>query len=266
MEQRPLRLGDIVDDYCPRERRVTNHAIVALVDDTVKQTRCTTCDHEHVFKQAKEPRRRKKDDTSALYTQVLSGLQSPAAGMPVVPAPAAVTAAETDPDPEPEGETVIDAADEPAPAIPALAAATATVGETDDEDSDDNIGNVASDDEPWSMHRRLIRAQLPRTGNEPPPARPLPDFTIRQPTARGGQRPWRGGGDPNGNTPNRHGHGHGHGRGGQGQGQGGGQGRPAGGRGRSSGPRPDGGRRGGPGQGGGGGRPGGGGGRGRRSR
>src|SRR5262245_61791875 len=30
MEQRPLRLGDNVDDYCPRERRVTNHAIVAI--------------------------------------------------------------------------------------------------------------------------------------------------------------------------------------------------------------------------------------------
>ncbi len=75
MEQRPLRLGDIVDDYCPRERRVTNHAVVALVDDTVKQTRCTTCDHEHAFKNAREPRRRKKDDASALYSQVLSGLQ-----------------------------------------------------------------------------------------------------------------------------------------------------------------------------------------------
>src|SRR3989337_1303902 len=75
MEQRPLRLGDIVDDYCPRERRVTNHAIVALVDETVKQTRCTTCDHEHVFKNAREPRRRKKEDASALYSQVLSGLQ-----------------------------------------------------------------------------------------------------------------------------------------------------------------------------------------------
>ena len=43
MEQRPLRLGDIVDDYCPRERRVTNHAIVAIVGDSVRQTRCSTC-------------------------------------------------------------------------------------------------------------------------------------------------------------------------------------------------------------------------------
>ena len=80
MEQRPLRLGDIVDDYCPRERRVTNHAIVALVEETIKQTRCTTCDHEHVYKEAKEPRRRKKDETAVLYSQVLSGLQKPGAG------------------------------------------------------------------------------------------------------------------------------------------------------------------------------------------
>lgn len=263
MEQRPLRLGDIVDDYCPRERRVTNHAIVALVDDTVKQTRCTTCDHEHVFKHAKEPRRRKKDETSALYSQVLSGLQPPASGLPAmpvaVPAPAApVALAEPDIAVEPPAVAVaVTKPAEPAAFTPDVEPSE----QIDEEDPDDNIGNVASDDEPWSMHRRLIRAQLPRTGNEPPAARPLPDFTIRQPTSRGGQRPWGrggGGGEPNGNTANRHG------RGG-GQGQGGGQARP-GGRGRFSGPRPDGGgRRGGPGQGGGGGRPGGGG-RGRRSR
>ena len=50
MEQRSLRLGDIVDDYCPRERRVTNHAIVAIVGDSVRQTRCSTCDTEHELK------------------------------------------------------------------------------------------------------------------------------------------------------------------------------------------------------------------------
>ena len=33
MEQRRLRLGDILDDYCPRERRITNHAVVAMIDD-----------------------------------------------------------------------------------------------------------------------------------------------------------------------------------------------------------------------------------------
>src|SRR5689334_19200823 len=73
MQQRQLRLGDILDDYCPRERRVTNHAIVAMVGDDVKQTRCTTCDAEHEYKHAKVPRQRRKSEAAALYSQVLAG-------------------------------------------------------------------------------------------------------------------------------------------------------------------------------------------------
>src|SRR5436305_2300002 len=73
MQQRQLRLGDILDDYCPRERRVTNHAVVAMLGDDVKQTRCSTCDAEHEYKHAKVPRQRRKVDTpAALYSQVLA--------------------------------------------------------------------------------------------------------------------------------------------------------------------------------------------------
>ncbi len=60
MQQRQLRLGDILDDYCPRERRVTNHAVVAMVGDDVKQTRCATCDADHEYKHAKVPRQRRQ--------------------------------------------------------------------------------------------------------------------------------------------------------------------------------------------------------------
>jgi hypothetical protein len=74
MEQRPLRLGDILDDYCTRERRVTNHAIVAMIGEDVKQTRCTTCDAEHAYKGGRQPRRRKKDAPAALYREVLAGM------------------------------------------------------------------------------------------------------------------------------------------------------------------------------------------------
>src|SRR3954447_14835791 len=74
MQQRQLRLGDILDDYCPRERRLTNHAVVAMVGDTVKQTRCTTCDAEHEYKNARVPRQRRKSETpAALYAQVAAG-------------------------------------------------------------------------------------------------------------------------------------------------------------------------------------------------
>src|SRR3954447_1713009 len=73
MQQRQLRLGDILDDYCPRERRVTNHVIVAMIADDVKQVRCTTCDADHEFKHAKVPRQRRKTETpAALYAQVLA--------------------------------------------------------------------------------------------------------------------------------------------------------------------------------------------------
>ena len=49
MLPRQLRVGDLVDDYCPRERRLSNHAIVALVGEDVRQVRCTTCDAEHEY-------------------------------------------------------------------------------------------------------------------------------------------------------------------------------------------------------------------------
>ena len=84
MQQRQLRLGDIVDDYCPRERRVTNHAIVAMVEQDVKQTRCTTCDTEHEYKHAKvPPQRKKKAAPGALYQEVLAGMpRKPYSGRP----------------------------------------------------------------------------------------------------------------------------------------------------------------------------------------
>ena len=95
MEQRRLRLGDILDDYCPRERRVTNHAVVAMVEEDVKQTRCTTCDAEHAYKGGKEPRRRKKDAASGLYKEVLAGMPEPidVAHAEPVPVPPVVEAA-----------------------------------------------------------------------------------------------------------------------------------------------------------------------------
>ena len=67
MQQRQPRLGDIVDDYCPRERRITNHAVVAMIGDDVKQTRCSTCDAEHQYKQAKIPPQRRKKEVPGVF-------------------------------------------------------------------------------------------------------------------------------------------------------------------------------------------------------
>ncbi len=196
MQQRQLRLGDVLDDYCPRERRITNHAVVAMVGPDVKQTRCTTCDAEHEYKHARVPRQRRKPDTpAALYSQVLAGgpkrvVHEPSA--PEVPPeePAAAM---------PEDLSTLEA-NEPA-AVVAATEPGATSVESDEEDA-------SRDDEfDGPVHRPLIRATLPRPEGQPPPTRPAPEFTIRQPGGRPGRfrpRPGRGGkaGGFYGNRPN----------------------------------------------------------------
>jgi hypothetical protein len=157
MEQRPLRLGDIVDDYCPRERRITNHAIVVLTGPDIHSTRCTTCDAEHPYKKARMPLRRPKDGAD---------------GKPLEPqlAPRVSAAAKSE------------ATEAAAPAHESGGVAVASVAAPDEALSDPDTSETTATDAPaaegaWT-HRPLIRASLPRT-DQPPAPRPLPDFTIR---------------------------------------------------------------------------------------
>lgn len=242
MEQRPLRLGDIVDDYCPRERRITNHAIVAIVDNTIRQTRCSTCDAEHVYKEAKVPRRRKASDLTA---DALAGgqLVPPRAAGPVEPDAAEPDAVEPD-GAEPEAEALAPMEPEADEVSVPMQAESATNGDGEpapvDEEPDGDEG-VEPRDEVWSMHRPLIRATLPRLDGEPPPQRPIPEFTMHQRPARGGQG-FRNGQARDGNGQGRDGNrqardGNRQGRAHHGNGNSSGQGRPRRGRsGRNRGP------------------------------
>ena len=49
MQQRRARVGDTLDDYCPRDAEVTAHTVVAVDSDSdaVSVTRCQTCETEH---------------------------------------------------------------------------------------------------------------------------------------------------------------------------------------------------------------------------
>jgi hypothetical protein len=177
MEQRRLRLGDILDDYCPRERRLTNHAVVAMIEDTVKQTRCTTCDAEHVYKGGKVPRRRKKESPAALYKEVLAGM--PETESPPVLATGHLTDAAHDEDQDEPSDPpahIVHAPEPPAPPQAATEAPVAAVAEDTEPEASDNDGNVI---EEGPVHRPLIRAQLPRIEGHKEERR-LPEFTIRQ--------------------------------------------------------------------------------------
>lgn len=179
MQDRRHRPGDVLDDYCPRERRITDHAIVAMIDDQIRQTRCGICDAEHEYKGGKVPPRR-KTQPPALFTQVLDNLN----GSTPRPQSAATVATEPALSPEP-------VAAEP---IAAVAAAVDAVDEEQPADDDSR--------EQGGFRRSLIRATFPRPEGQAPPPRALPEFTIQSLQNRrnnnqrnaGGPNKFRGGG------------------------------------------------------------------------
>jgi hypothetical protein len=173
MQQRRVRLGDILDDYCPRERRITNHAVVAMIEDEVKQTRCTTCDADHEYKQAKVPASRRKKPEPAL---VAAATEAAAFARPPV----------TDPEPP---VAIDEALAEPLDLIDDVPAVEAGEPDPDPEPESEPEATGQPDDE-WPVHRPLIRATLPRPDGQVP-ERKAPDFTIRQNSrfdARNGNR------------------------------------------------------------------------------
>ncbi len=235
MQQRQPRLGDILDDYCPRERRLTNHVVVAMIGESVKQTRCTTCDSDHEYKHAALPRQKKKSEHSALFSQVLANV-SPKRSTSMASLP---EDDEGSADEMPAPQVIVPSAPEPA--------AVRAEGAVDAFDAlfelpEDADGNSEMPVEEGPAHRRLIRAQLPRHEGQAAVTRQAPDFTIRQPNPgrpkRFGARPARSaspfqGGRPGGGGGTGNGNGNGNGnnaRGGGGSGQRpGGGGRPQGG-------------------------------------
>src|SRR4051794_36847148 len=150
MQQRQPRLGDVLDDYCPRERRLTNHVVVAMFGDAVKQTRCTTCDADHEYKQARLPRLRRKTETPAALAA--QGFAAPKLH---------------DAKPGDAGEPADHEVPRPPTAAPQEHRAQPTALEADlpvdvdaDMDADDSQQGVPGVDE-GPVHRRLIRASLP---------------------------------------------------------------------------------------------------------
>jgi len=227
MQDRRYRPGDVLDDYCPRERRITDHAIVAMIDDQIQRTRCGICDAEHEYKEGKVPTPRRKTQPPALFNQVLEGMNGP---VPPVPAPPAATSVA---DSEP---VMLAHAIEPEPP------ANPDASQSDQDAGENQEAPEGENEREGGFRRSLIRATFPRPDGQAPTPRANPEFTIQslnnrrnnggqrqaggQNKFRGGRRrPGAGGGQQDNLGPMRfrdHGHGQGQGQG-QGQNQGGGR-------------------------------------------
>jgi len=75
-----FRLGDIIDDHCIKCRRVTNHAIVSLVNAEPAKVRCRTCYHDHDYRHEQAPPSKKDLKKAELFKEVLASAIPPAAG------------------------------------------------------------------------------------------------------------------------------------------------------------------------------------------
>lgn len=50
-----LRLGDDIDDFCVKCKRITNHSVLAIIDEAPVKVRCRTCYHEQEFRDCVAP-------------------------------------------------------------------------------------------------------------------------------------------------------------------------------------------------------------------
>ncbi len=84
---RASRLGDDIDDFCVKCKRVMNHAVVSLLNDGPAKVRCRTCYGDHDFRNELPPPPKVDPRKAALFNQVLETVAGSA------PAPAATQTA-----------------------------------------------------------------------------------------------------------------------------------------------------------------------------
>jgi hypothetical protein len=80
---RAARLGDDIDDFCVKCKRVMNHSVVSILNSAPAKVRCRTCHSDHDFRNEQPPPPKVDPRKAALFNQVLenvTGLPAPAVG------------------------------------------------------------------------------------------------------------------------------------------------------------------------------------------
>lgn len=70
-----FRLGDVIDDFCVKCRRITNHSIVSIMNGDAAKVRCRTCYNDHDYRHEQAPPSKKELKKMELFKQVLSGVE-----------------------------------------------------------------------------------------------------------------------------------------------------------------------------------------------
>ena len=81
------RLGDIIDDYCVKCKRIMNHAVVSLLSGEPAKVRCRTCHNDHDYRREQPPPPKADTRKQALFNEVLAKVAPGSAIGPVAPEP-----------------------------------------------------------------------------------------------------------------------------------------------------------------------------------
>jgi hypothetical protein len=68
---RDIRLGDDIDDFCVRCKRVMNHNVVSVLNGQAAKVRCRTCHSDHDFRHEQAPPPKVDARKAALFNEVL---------------------------------------------------------------------------------------------------------------------------------------------------------------------------------------------------
>jgi hypothetical protein len=80
---REVRLGDDIDDYCVRCKRIMNHAVVSVMNAAPAKVRCRTCHSDHDYRHEQAPPPKVDLRKQALFNEVLKKVD-PEESMPEV--------------------------------------------------------------------------------------------------------------------------------------------------------------------------------------
>ena len=108
---REPRLGDDIDDFCVRCKRVMNHSVVSVVNGEPAKVRCRTCHSDHDFRHEQPPPPKVDARKQALFNDVLKKVNPEEAVVleeadpPEAEADAAAAGAPDPPKPKAKGKT-----------------------------------------------------------------------------------------------------------------------------------------------------------------
>ena len=67
---REYRLGDTLDDYCIKCKRITNHNIVSVVEEQPAKVRCCSCYNDHDYRHEIAPPTKKELKKAAMLEEL----------------------------------------------------------------------------------------------------------------------------------------------------------------------------------------------------